>query len=261
MGMFPGERDFERPPETSELASALRDLQHTIEKMLTEAPADHPLKGRSVAQVPGGGFWGGNQAAAVPPPMPGSLASMQGSYGMPIGPQPYSAQNINGPMMSYRPHDVGGAEPGAGLGMDVLGSIPKVLMGSANYAAAKTPYGTTGTTDMLSQNLQMGALKTLAGFAENIPGLGAFAKKQFEGLEEAVYEPTARARGKLSPTFERMAMAGIDVSDKEIKEAYEFALPMERRGVYMKQRNDRISEMVAAEGMSGLKGALSQIGF
>jgi hypothetical protein len=139
--------------------------------------------------------------------------------------------------------------------------MPAMLAGSANYAAAKTPYGTTGTTDMLGMNLQMGMLKQLSEIADQVPGLGAYGKKQFEGLEEAVYAPEQRARGRLSPTFERMAMAGLQVDDKEIEEAFKFAIPMERRGIYMKQRLDRIGAAVNAENGSALSGALSQLGF
>ena len=262
---FPGGMgDVPRPPEASDLTDALKQLNATIDKMMNKAGA--------YAQVPGAGFWGTNATAPIPAPMPGSAAAMispnqfggqfvgpmQGQmganpnqYGAPIGPQQQWS-------MGYSPHSVGGAQPGAGIGMDVLGFIPQALAGAANYAGAKTPYGTTGTTDQLGLNLEMGMLKQLSQVAGKIPGLGAYAEKQFEGLEEAVYGPGDRARGQLSPTFERMAKAGISVSDKEIDEAFRFAIPMERRGVYMKQRMDRIGAAVNAE--NALSSALSQIG-
>jgi hypothetical protein len=196
--------------------------------------------------------------------MPGSAAALSqagaNQYGgAAVGPERFSLNTS--PLGQYRAHDVGGAEPfniGNLMGRDALGAIPSLLAGSANYAAGKTPYGTTGTTAELGLNLEMGMLKSLSQVAGNIPGLGAYAQKQFEGLEEAVYGPEQRARGRLSPTFERMAMAGISVSDKEIDEAFRFAIPMERRGVYMKQRMDRIGAAVNAE--NALSSALSQIG-
>lgn len=179
-----------------------------------------------------------------------------------------AAEGPRGPLRGYRSHGdtSGSGDFGADLkggifgqlGGGILGSIPKVLTGAVDYAASKTPYGTTGTTDELGQNLQMGALKTLAGFAENVPGLGAFAKKQFEGLEEAVYAPEQRARGRLSPLFESMARAGIDVPDQEIREAFKYALPVERRGVDMKQTVDRLGSSQNA--IDAVSHALSRIG-
>lgn len=216
----------------------------------------------SYAQVPGAGFWGSNQLAAVPPPMPGSPAAMAqagaNQYNSPIGPQQYGN---GGFLRPYRSHDLNTEEPfnlAGRVASDALGAIPTVLAGAANYAGAKTPYGTTGTTAELGLNSQMGALKSLAGFAGNIPGLGAFAEKQFAGLEEAVYGPEQRARGRLSPTFEKMAMAGINVSDKEIEDAFKFSLPMERRGIAQAQRVARIGSMLNA--VDALSSALGSLG-
>ncbi len=160
-----------------------------------------------------------------------------------------------------------GDKEGSGLagfvgqqGMDLLGFMPQALASAGSYAASRTPYGTTGTTDMLGQNLEMGLLDAVTNATKGVPVVGPWLRKQFEGFEEAVYAPEQRARGKLSPAFERMAMSGIDASDKDIREAFEFAIPIERRGVYMKQRVERIGAAVNAENGSAISGAFSQIG-
>lgn len=250
---------------TTDLTQALRDLAQILSRgnqmfpgMI--APIPQPIQGT---------------IAPIPPAMPGSAAAMaqagSGQFNQFVGPlQGIMGSNPNqyaspiGPQqqwsMPYRAHDLSSGPEGilGQFGQDTLGFIPRALAGSANYAAAKTPYGTTGTTAELGLNMEMGMLKQLSQVAGSIPGLGAYAQKQFEGLEEAVYGPEQRARGRLSPTFERMAMAGINVTDKEIDEAFRFAIPMERRGVYMKQRMDRIGAAVNAE--NALSSALSQIG-
>lgn len=237
----------------AELVQAIRDLIKMLDTgHINRAPTPPPMM-----RLPG--------AAPVPPPMPGSLAAMYAAganqYMSPIGPMPYQ---FNMPSPLGQNNYTGRIAPEqqgmlGQFGMDTLGFIPKALGGAGDYAAAKTPYGTTGTTAELGLNLQMGMLKQLSQVADAIPVLGAYGKKQFEGLEEAVYGPEQRARSRLGPEFERMAMAGMNISDKEIEEAFRFAIPMERRGVYMKQRMDRIGASVNAE--NALSSALSQIGF
>lgn len=179
-------------------------------------------------------------------------------------PDALAAAAPRGPITGRRSNFVGSEESGAGalagLGESALSAIPGIVAGAGSYAASKTPYGTTGTTDMLGQNLEMGALKSIADLAKPIPILGDFAQQQFKGLEEAVYAPEQRARQRLSPTFERLAQAGVEVSDQEIEQAFQYAIPVERRGVYMKQRVERIGAAVNAENGSALGGALSQIG-
>lgn len=252
-----GEGSF-HPADNADLTQAIKDLVSILKAQGKSVPYNF-------ANVPPPSSYNMTGQAQVPPPMPGSIAAMYqsgaGAYASPIGPQQYQFQmpsplgknDYMGRLAEGQPGMIGQ------FGMDTLGFIPKALGGASSYAASKTPYGTTGTTAELGLNMQMGMFKQLAQVAEGIPGLGAYGKKQFEGLEEAVYAPEQRARERLGPTFERMAMAGVSVGDKEIEEAFRFAIPMERRGVYMKQRMDRIGASVNAE--NALSSALSQIGF
>lgn len=238
--------------DTADLIAAIRDLTRMLDTGRTAQVPPHM-----------------QTTATVPPPMPGSVAAMYqagaNQYMSPIGPQQYQfnmpsplgKNDYMGRLAESEPQGLSGMI--GKFGMDTLGWLPGALGGAGSYAASKTPYGTTGTPAEAGLGLQMGMLKQLSQVAENMPVLGAYGKKQFEGLEEAVYGPEQRARGRLGPTFERMAMAGVNVSDKELEEAFRFAIPMERRGVYMKQRMDRIGASVNAE--NALSSALSQIGF
>lgn len=246
-----GDRDGHDPTHTTDLTNAIRQLTEIIKA------GRLGVAGGNIAPLPA------RQAAPVPPPMPSSAAAMSqagtGQYGSSsVGPERFKLNTS--PLGQYRSHDVGGGG-GFNPGMSALGAIPGLVAGAANYAGGRTPYGTSGTTAQLGQNMTMGMLSGLADVGGKIPGIGGWIKNQFAGFEEAVYGPERQANSRLVPHFERMARAGIQVSDESMAQTYRYAMPVERRAVGARQRAERVGAMVNAENGSAISNALSQIGF